>query len=154
MGLDMYLSKKIYIWANFDHTGAEGAIDITIKGKPVNINFNKVEYITEEVCYWRKANQIHAWFVNHVQDGVDNCGEYEVSVDDLRELVSACKQVIERPELAADILPTSSGFFFFGSTEYDEDYFEDLKYTVETLEEALKDLPEDVDVKFEYTSSW
>lgn len=153
MGLDMYLSKKIYIWANFEHTDAEGVIDITIKGKPVNINFNKVEYVTEEVCYWRKANQIHAWFVNHVQDGVDNCGNYEVSVDNLRELVSDCKKVIECPELAEDILPTRTGFFF-GSTDYDEYYFEDLKYTVETLEEALKDLPEDVYVQFEYTSSW
>ena len=153
MGLDMYLSKKIYIWANFNHTGAEGVIDITIKGKPVNINFNKVEYVTEEVCYWRKANQIHAWFVEHVQNGVDNCGNYEVSVDDLRELISDCKQVLDRPELAADILPTRSGFFF-GSTDYDEDYFEELKYTVETLEEALKDLPDAAHVQFEYTSSW
>ena len=28
------------------------------------------------------------------------------------------------------------------------------KYTVKTLEKVLKDLPEDVDVQFEYTSSW
>lgn len=37
MGLDMYLSKKIYIWANFGHTGAEGMIDITEEAEVIHI---------------------------------------------------------------------------------------------------------------------
>ena len=29
--------------------------------------------IIEQVGYWRKANQIHNWFVENVQDGEDDC---------------------------------------------------------------------------------
>jgi hypothetical protein len=42
--------------------------------------------VIEEVMYWRKANQIHKWFVDNVQDGVDDCKEYWVSEEKLQEL--------------------------------------------------------------------
>ena len=42
----------------------------------------------EEVGYWRKANQIHKWFVDNVQDGVDDCGEYKVTKEQLIETVT------------------------------------------------------------------
>ena len=29
--------------------------------------------VRTEAGYWRKANQIHGWFVNKCQDGVDDC---------------------------------------------------------------------------------
>jgi hypothetical protein len=46
-----------------------------------------------EVCYWRKANQIHKWFVDNVQGGVDDCGEYLVTEDELDELRELCKKL-------------------------------------------------------------
>ena len=69
MGLDMYLSRKKYIGANWEHRGITGTIDIKQKDKSIPIDFNKVTYIEEEVGYWRKANQIHKWFVDNCQDG-------------------------------------------------------------------------------------
>ncbi len=36
-----------------------------------------------EVGYWRKANQIHNWFVKNVQGGVDDCGYYGVTKEKL-----------------------------------------------------------------------
>ena len=44
-----------------------------------------------EIIYWRKANAIHKWFVENVQEGVDDCGEYEVTVEQLTELRDLCK---------------------------------------------------------------
>jgi hypothetical protein len=41
-------------------------------------------------------------------------------------------------EVAAENLPTTSGFFF-GSTDYDEWYMEDMKLTKKILTEALAD---------------
>jgi len=104
--------------------------------------------------YWRKANAIHRWFVEKIQDGVDNCAEYSVSTEDLVELRDICKQVLADPSKADELLPTQSGFFF-GSTEVDEWYLEDLKYTVERLD-VLLDLPEvkDYKINFYYSSSW
>jgi hypothetical protein len=52
--------------------------------------------------------------------------------------------------LAEELLPTASGFFF-GSTEYNEWYIDDLKNTIEQLDKCLA-LPDDVE--FEYHSSW
>ena len=95
MGLDMYLSKKIYIGAQYEHNNVKGEINIEKEGKPIKINFNKVSYIEESTAYWRKANHIHKWFVDNVQNGVDDCGDYDVSIDQLKELVSTCKKVIE-----------------------------------------------------------
>ena len=38
-----------------------------------------------------------------------------------------CDKVLDDNSLAEELLPTRSGFFF-GSTDYDEWYFEDIKY--------------------------
>lgn len=56
--------------------------------------------IKEEVGYWRKANQIHNWFVENIQDGVDDCGYHrEVREDDLKELLDICQTVLKNCEL-------------------------------------------------------
>lgn len=55
--------------------------------------------IEEQVGYWRKANQIHRWFVEHVQDGEDDCQyHHEVTREDLVELMQTCQMVIEGSE--------------------------------------------------------
>ncbi len=46
---------------------------------------NKVTYIIEDCGYWRKANGIHAWFVQNVQEGEDDCKEYYVSQSKLEK---------------------------------------------------------------------
>lgn len=56
--------------------------------------------IMDEVGYWRKANQIHNWFVNHVQGGEDDC-EYhnEVTKEVLEELLDICQRVLNSCEM-------------------------------------------------------
>ena len=88
------------------------------------------------VCYWRKANAIHRWFVENVQDGVDDCGIYIVSVEQLKELLHLAKEALASSE-PANFLPTMSGFFF-GGTDYGEWYREDLKHTIKTLSEIIR----------------
>lgn len=183
MGLDMYLTKKSYV-QNWDHTKPELLHEITIKrGGEIrsDIKPERITYIIEEVAYWRKANQIHRWFVDNVQGGNDDCGEHAVDTDQLRILVDLCKQVLETVEsvegrvstgttyypdgrvientkpgavvaqkaIADALLPTQGGFFF-GSTDYDEYYLEDLKNTVRMLEP----LTDDDYSEFYYHSSW
>lgn len=55
--------------------------------------------IFTEVAYWRKANQIHNWFVNNIQDGTDDCGSYEVTKADIIILLALCKTVKNNSEL-------------------------------------------------------
>lgn len=110
------------------------------------------ESVFEEVAYWRKANQIHAWFVKNVQNGVDDCGEYEVTMEQLESLLDVCNEVIKHHNVAGKLLPTQSGFFF-GSTEYDTWYFDDIKKTIEKLNDVLEDVDFDNWIVF-YHASW
>ena len=133
MGLNMYLYGANYNFLIDEKTKL-------VKGQIIK---------TEEI-FWRKANHIHKWFVDNIQEGDDNCFSHELTRADLIELKNACLEVLENRDFAKDILPTQSGFFF-GSTDYDEYYFEDCRRTVEEIDRILKE--ENYDW-FEYQSSW
>ncbi len=110
------------------------------------------EYLTifERIAYWRKANQIHNWFVENAQGGEDDCDYYMVSYDQLAELLRLAKEV--RKTKNADLLEPVAGFFF-GSTNIDEYYWEDIDLTIEQLSEILDSVNFDEEQVF-YRSSW
>jgi hypothetical protein len=93
--------------------------------------------------------------VHNVQNDTDDCGTYFVSEEQLEELLELCKKVLDNNELAGELLPSTSGFFF-GSTEYDEWYFSDLTHTVEIIESLLSERNEDgyLNGDIYYHSSW
>jgi hypothetical protein len=105
-----------------------------------------------EIAYWRKANQIHHWFVYNVQDCVDDCGEYKVTKNQLIKLHNTCNEVLNDHSLAKSLLPTKSGFFF-GGTDYDEWYYNDLRNTVQIIDEILEYKSDCLDDLY-YSSSW
>jgi hypothetical protein len=112
---------------------------------------NRKNNETEEILYWRKANQIHGWFVDMFMDGQDNCQIVYISWGALQDLKDICKQVLEDRSRAEELLPTREGFFF-GSTEYNEYYFEDLAETVAKIEAISLDDISDCDLF--YNASW
>lgn len=57
------------------------------------------DYDDDEVGYWRKANAIHKWFVDNVQNGEDDCGDYSVSKELLEKLLNDCYTVLGQYEL-------------------------------------------------------
>jgi len=148
MGLDMYLYKKIYVGANYEFNKITGKIELYRDGKLINVNLSKVSEIVEDCGYWRKANHIHKWFVDNVQDGEDNCAEYYVSKEKLKDLLKLCKDSLENKDMAQQLLPTSSGFFF-GSTDYDEYYYQDIEDTIKIIEPLIES-----DGDIYYHSSW
>ena len=137
----------------------------------------------EEVGYWRKANQIHNWFVENVQDGEDDCGSYEVSKWQLEELLDICKLIknkcklingrvkvgehLENGKWVADyedgqILDNAEiaeeylptrSGFFFGGTDYDEWYMGDIDDTIQIIEKVLDETDFETQIVF-YSSSW
>lgn len=91
------------------------------------------------LAYWRKANHIHGWFVKNVQGGKDNCEEYSVSRKQLDLLNTAATATLAAPSRAKDYLPTTKGSFF-GSYDYDNDYFTELQSTA-AMTRSILDLP-------------
>ena len=155
MGLDMYLSAKRYLWSDKDKDVAQQVGEIIgVDGDPEK-RFNGASLVVKEISlqamYWRKANAIHGWFVETVQDGEDNCREYEVDKEQLETLRDLCKDILEHPdaERDEDLEPTEG--FFFGSYNKDEWYYKDLKDTVEGLDKVLA-LPDEY--SFTYQASW
>ena len=153
MGLDMYLNRKTYV-KQWSHQTPEEKFEITITkgGKPYDgIDLANVTHIEEEVGYWRKANQIHRWFVENVQNGVDDCGEYSVGKSQLEKLLNECREVLNDHSKAEDLLPSAAGFFF-GNTDYDEYYYDDLERTIVMLDKILGETNPNQDIY--YSSSW
>jgi len=95
MGLDQYLEKRTFVGAEYEYRNVTGTIDITAEGKHIPIDFKRVSSINERVAYWRKANAIHQWFVDNVQDGVDDCKEYYVDKEKLQELLDLVTDTIK-----------------------------------------------------------
>jgi len=153
MGLDMYMTGKRYIsdYRKEDEELSKELNKIEIKGKPENIEIKKIEF---EVGYWRKANAIHGWFVENVQDGEDNCREYEVPREKVYELLKICQKIsLFRDEvIATKLLPPTNGFFF-GNSKIDEFYYADIDNTIPILKDAIE-LIEDCNCDIYYQASW
>jgi hypothetical protein len=147
MGLDMYLTAKRYIF-DFDDSGKALRDHL----EDLKVNGMTVKELSYEAGYWRKANHIHKWFVDNVQGGADNCGEYLVSVNDLEMLLALVNEVLAHTKKAKDLLPTSNGFFF-GSDLYDDGYYDDLIHTKAIIENVLS-IPDRHKYDIYYSSSW
>jgi hypothetical protein len=143
MGLDMYLNAKRFLWHS-EESLSEKVSEVfpELKGK-------QVKEVVVQALYWRKCNQIHKWFVDNVQSGTDNCGNYYVSREDLETLRQLILEALANKN--SSLLPPQSGFFF-GSDTVDQYYWEDLRYTEEKLGRVLDEFPEGWE--FEYHSSW
>lgn len=158
MGLDQYLLKKTYV-KDWDHDNKNFfKVTTELNGNSIqHIQPKRISYIIEEVANWRKANHIHKWFVDNVQDGNDDCGEYTLSIKLLTTLKDTCKEALnafEQKDFDAleDIMPTYRGHFF-GSYEYDEYYKQELVKTIQIIKQ-LEAENRDWRVVYTYSSSW
>jgi hypothetical protein len=165
MGLDMYLHAKKYVekieWSKLDRDNDLGMDSPEVVNPLWNdiVNTAGMSDVATDIygvhvevtaAYWRKSNQIHAWFVKNVQGGEDNCGEYYVSHEKLKELLVTCQQALFNKD--PNLLPPQAGFFF-GGTDIDEWYWHDIKETIKKLKRVLE-LSEMSKLSFYYTSSW
>lgn len=159
MGLDMYLIKRkkeeknIDLW-NFDN----------------------------ELIYWRKANMVHRFMCDNGEE-IENEVAYKISKNVLEELLNRCNKILKivktkkgmikngatymngvwepileegleiiNQDEIKNILPTCDGCFY-GSTDYDEYYLEDIKYTKEQLENIIETIDYDNEDVY-YLASW
>lgn len=153
MGLDMYLDKHIYYGGKYKKEH-----DLVLSGDFADKNGlsgTDVSEIVQQVAYWRKANAIHGWFVQNVQDGVDNCQRHYVSVEQLTSLVKLCKEALECLnnkdfDGVYTLMPPTEGFFFGEYNVESEWYRQELEETISMVETALEK-PGDT---YYYCSSW
>ena len=183
MGLDMYLegsfSTRAYMWPTDQQyadmrEGKEVKIDkspefeeaiaaIGFENAPIDYAYNHFTYVFP-IITWRKANAIHKFFVDEVQEGNDNCERHYVSRETLQELLDRITTILDiktpvaREMKAEELLPTDIEGCFFGTKDYDDWYYKDLEDTKKTLEKVFE-YEENAEAgkcfdSFYYQSSW
>lgn len=134
----------------------EGLIELLTPYKVYDFEFKRLEecddadiqywvneiidsYASHEDMYYRKVNFLYAFF----SEKLDN-EECLVTRHDCEQIIKYGELILENKDLdlAKRLLPTQSGFFF-GSTEYDDYYFMDVKDVVEQFKEYLEDWTDD-----------
>lgn len=161
MGLDMYLQRR----KNMLQQEFTDAHDDKVSG----------------VIYWRKANAIHKYFVDHgtlENMGKPDVGYYDINKEHLLSLIEKITAILDgekhkevetyfdiakmeevsqeveynlNKELALELLPTESGFFF-GSTDYNIWYYQDLVRTLDLIKKELAAVPDQE--TWYYYASW
>jgi hypothetical protein len=133
MGLDSYLEKNIDVYARYGHV--TGKIELFENGKPIPINFDKVERIRENVAHWKYAYHIHNWLLDNGCEYSNPCKEevwdFPVKREKIVELLEICKKIKAKHKLAKKLLPEVV------AGKYDKSYYESIDYTIEALEEGL-----------------
>lgn len=99
----------------------------------------------ESIGYLRKANVVYAFAENETAYGIDGKEVTFMTYEELLMLEDACKYVLqegkdlaaegrfeELKELGSTHLPTKDGFFF-GSTEYNEWYIQNVEWVLEEI---------------------
>lgn len=148
MGLDMYLTASKYVggWKHCDKSEKAtfnkilksiklSPSDVSLSCQGIDVNIN--------IGYWRKAWQIHKWFVQKIQNNIDDCRKSYVSKEHLKELKHLCKTVLKTKDTS-----------YMPSTDMveDEQYFRQIEDTIKIINIALSDKFEDFQIH--YQASW
>ena len=130
------------IATNYDwkiHPYTDGILDLPdLKAKLDR----EVEGAYEEYnAYFRKVNFLFKYYE-------DRGRMYEqyyafTDADDVDDLIDRCERVLKNHGLAYSLLPTQEGFFF-GSTDYDNWYFSDVKDCLKQMKKYRKLLKDGV----------
>lgn len=186
MGLDMYLYRRIYVGNKYRKPKQQIRV-VVPKGQkdailPIkNIETAKISSITEDAGYWRKANAIHKWFVENVQDGEDDCKEYYVEQEKLEQLLELCNKVLGASKLVVGKINNGYTINKKGEREYttiegkiiedpsvakellpttegfffgSTDYDEYYLKDIEETKKILEEALKQKDGEFYYQSSW
>lgn len=113
--------------------------DVTYTVEPLDVWIEKSGKIMEQsyaphIAYFRKVNLLFAYF----QDKFKLIDEYfaPITKDDCLDIIDRCKKVLADHSQADKLLPTRSGFFF-GSTGYDEYYYQDVEDVLKQFTEKV-----------------
>ena len=114
------------------------------------------------IGYWRKYSAIHNWMVENIQGGTDDCGLYELSYTDLKELHKVVTKEHDNPG-TTDFQPVN-GFFFNPSNidEWNQGHLDDtykflnflMTQVSEFNDDSIHANGENWDARIAYQSSW
>lgn len=177
MGLDIYFKRRrnsnaatenslAKFYGSFEETdtaekvrglakqfGVEDKVDVS-EHEYTDGNGNKTVYVTayrndtEEAAYFRKHNHLLPYFGYG-----ENCSNLPISRNQLEQFIEDAKEVLSHEgkddfqQVAAELIPTESGFFF-GSVEYGEWYCSELRENIEAFQGILDNFDFNTDILY------
>lgn len=124
------------------------------------IQSDRIHHIVEQVAYWRKFNALHNWIVQNCADGIDELQEIYIGLGNMEELLETMKNLIKYKtdtekgnKMAEELFPSTEGFFF-GSTEYDINYWMELEESINIFEKCYEDYKKSGYTSYYYQASW
>ena len=108
----------------------------------LDISFNRHKF-SSEVGYFRKVNFLVKFFENKGLN-VKEQKPLLINKDDAEELLSKCEEVLKDHSKGPELLPTMEGFFF-GSTDYDDYYYDSVNETSKFIKNTLLPLFDELD---------
>ena len=150
MGLDqyMYIAKEELEEDYYEYLGKE------VKDENGELQYYDEDEVLQEIAYFRKSNWLHGYMDRLCESKVGhNIGDCEYLIftqEDLINLLDTCREVVECESvaIAEELLPPQSGFFF-GPTDIDEYYFEDVQDAINVLKQYEED-----DNQYAYYAWW
>jgi hypothetical protein len=131
------LIAKNYDWKIYPYT--KEILDFPELEKQVEEEVK--DYYLQYDAYFRKVNFIFAYYQNNGKM-VDEYYAF-TDKDDIDDIISRCERVLADHSLANELLPTQSGFFF-GGTDYNDWYFDDVKDCLQQMKKYRKLLTDGV----------
>lgn len=161
MGLDMFLIKRKKSSKKKDLWDFKDELVYWRKANQIHRYFcNKGEEIDEEISYKIKKEDLQELIdicnkiLKEVKTGpgkIKNGTHYNSKTNEWEPIWENGTTILNK-EICEELLPTQSGFFF-GSTEYDEYYLDDIRKTKEELGKIIDTIDyENEDVY--YLASW
>lgn len=164
MGLDMYFYARKNTYESFSRWDRErdpNAEDKTNYPRDLNVfaayiaehNFKSCDIIQKyQIGYFRKFNALHQYIVDQAADGEDNCQVIFLDKEDVEKLYNIMCEILKDNTKAPELLPTAEGFFF-GSTQYDDWYFQNVENARDLFNMILQNFNFE-EYELAYQASW
>ena len=155
MGLDVYISKKIFIGAMYKSCGITGEIRLFSRGKEIPVVLENVSFIIEQIFYGRKTWWLLEWLNRELPVGLSGDGEdREVSQEAMIRLCNGCSEVLRHKDEQDFNAVCREHLGCQVNEDLDEDARGLLLQDVKELKEAIERALPDENATFTVSASW
>ena len=155
MGLDVYISKKIFIGAMYRSCGITGEIRLFRHGREIPVVLENVSYIIEQIYHGRKTWWLLEWLNGELPEELSGNGEdHEISREVLSRLCRDCAEVLRHKDAQDFNAVWKEHLGCQVNEDLDEESKGILLQDIQELKEGLERALGDEDVTFMVSASW
>ena len=155
MGLDVYISKKIFIGAMYESCGITGEIHLFKHGKEIPLVLENVSCVIEQIYHGRKTWWLLEWLNRELDEALSGDGEdHEISRAVLTKLSKCCAEVLRYKDEQDFNAVWKAHLGCQVNEDLDEESKGILLQDIQELKEGLERALGDEDVTFMVSASW